>query len=73
MLSNKTIIENKYLVFNKILITDKSYFFRNKLIDNNTYIECNTDSLKKAIYKFIDRRPIEEINRIKGYKIYSNN
>lgn len=50
MLSNKTIIENKYLVFNKILITDKSYFFRNKLIDNNTYIACNTDSLKKAIF-----------------------
>ena len=42
--------ENKYVIYNKIVITDKSYFFRNKLIDNNTYIACNTDSLKKAIF-----------------------
>ena len=85
MLSNKTITENKYLISTKILITDRSYFFRNKLIDNNTYIACNTDSLKKAIFlceqwnskknnlsNVINLKKIkDEIIKKYNYKIYS--
>jgi hypothetical protein len=85
MMSNKTITENKYLISNKILITDKSYFFKNKLIDNNTYIACNTDSLKKAIFlceqwnskknnlsNVINLKKIkDDITKKYNYKIYS--
>ena len=52
---------------NKNLILNSSF---NMVIQ---FSKLYDNSGVSAIYKFIDRRPIEDINRIKGYKIYSNN
>lgn len=85
LLNNNSNTEIKYVIYDKIVITDKSYFFKNKLIDNNTYIAFNTDSLRKAIFlceqwNTKDNNMIKEINfkSIKesitkkyNYKIYS--
>jgi hypothetical protein len=51
---------------NKTLILNSSF---NMVIQFNKLDDVSGIS---AIYKFVDRRTIEDINKIKGYKIYSN-
>jgi hypothetical protein len=52
---------------NNTLISNSSF---NMVIQFN---KLDDDSGISAIYKFVDRRTIEDINKIKSYKIYSNN
>jgi hypothetical protein len=52
---------------NNTLISNSSF---NMVIQFNKLDDVSGIS---AIYKFVDRRTIEDINKIKSYKIYSNN
>lgn len=52
---------------NNTLISNSSF---NMVIQFNKLDDVSGIS---AIYKFVDRRSIEDINKIKSYKIYSNN
>ena len=52
---------------NNTLISKSSF---NMVIQFN---KLDDDSGISVIYKFVDRRTIEDINKIKSYKIYSNN